>query len=139
MKRPQLFGICGRCYMAELHRDADGVCADICIACERESEGDGMEHHCENCNAPMPGSSLLICRYCVSQYVPAEFQEARRATDHEGETLFGDEERSRLRAIHDADLYRLERRKGFWLGAACGFAVGWWAVIGLQWLAEVLR
>ncbi len=63
----------------------------------------------------------------------------RRATDHEGETLFGDEERSRLRAVHDADLYRLERRKGFWVGAVVWVPMGAGAVVLLQWLTEVLR
>ena len=63
----------------------------------------------------------------------------RRATDHEGKTLFGDEERSRLRAVHEADLYRVAGRKGLWVGIWIGAPVGaaLWAFGA--WLTEVLR
>ena len=63
----------------------------------------------------------------------------RRATDHEGETLFGDDDRSRLRAVHEADLYALERRRGFWVGALVWVPVGAGLVAGLAWIQGVMR
>jgi len=64
---------------------------------------------------------------------------ARRATDHEGETLFGTDTRSRLRAVHSANLFHRERRLGFWVGAVVWVPTGALLVLGLLWVQEVFR
>lgn len=52
---------------------------------------------------------------------------------------FDTDTRSRLRAVHAANLYRRERRLGFWFGLGMGWGLGAAFVGGAIWLAEVLR